>query len=241
MAEIWSVTPSEGVINNNDGTFEFSANTTFCNKTYIIEYKDTGDGCACNAVFTQVGKDCSTTYDDPIWDVDPDSYCESHPGESTTINGHYWIHPRHVEGCSTCVDDPSYSASTSMTVSCPTPCDSPWAEGVGYSWCSESLTPGTCAKVGCGSGELSALQINSVSADEDWISGFEWGIDAGETWYTIRAKCKSMPCNGGQRCATLTINTNKGTFHPTTCQHGCIENCSKMNEGCCCTDTQTCP
>jgi hypothetical protein len=58
MAKEWTVTPSEGVVNNNDGTFSFPANDTFCDKTYIIEYKDTDDGCTCNAVFTQVGNSC---------------------------------------------------------------------------------------------------------------------------------------------------------------------------------------
>lgn len=227
MAKEWTVTPSEGVINNNDGTFEFSANTTFCDKTYIIEYKDTGEGCACNAVFTQVGKDCSTTYGDDIWD---DYDCSLHPGQSITVNGYYWVYPKHVEGCSTCIEDPSYTASTSMTVSCPSPCDNPYASGVDYSWCSASDEPGTCATVGCGSGNLSALQINSVSADKSWISGFGWGIDPGETWYTIRASCQSMSCDGGQRCATLTINTNKGTLTATTCQHGCKSECKYCNQ-----------
>ena len=240
MAKEWTVTPSEGVINNNDGTFEFSANTTFCDKTYIIEYKDTSDGCACNAVFTQVGKDCSTTYDDPIWVDDPD--CEHHPGESRTINGYYWIHPRHLEGCSTCVDDPSYSASTSMTVTCPVPCTL-YAAGESYSWC-EGSDYGTCGYVGCVDGDLSGIDYNSISVSvtsdpKNMISGnFHIDHDSGENYYRIRTKINPMDCDGGNRSATLSVSVNGETKTITTTQYGCKSDCSKDN--CCCTDTNPC-
>jgi hypothetical protein len=232
MAKEWTVTPSEGVVNNNDGTFSFPANDTFCDKTYIIEYKDTGDGCTCNAVFTQVGKECKTTSGSPIWD---DYDCSLYPGRDITVDGYYWVYPRHLEGCSTCIDDPSYSASTSMTVSCPVPC-TPYAAGESYSWCSESSQEGTCAYVGCVDGDLSGIDVDSISVSVTggtniFTSGFSVEHDEGENYYRIRAEVGPMPCDGSKQTARLRISVNGQTFNDIeSTQWGCKPECKWCNQ-----------
>ncbi len=49
MAE-WTVSPSEGVINNNNGTFTFPSNNLYKDKNYVVTYTDSGCTCSINVV-----------------------------------------------------------------------------------------------------------------------------------------------------------------------------------------------
>ena len=105
------------------------------------------------------------------------------------------------------------------------------AYGVGYSHCEASDDPGTCAVVYCkdGSDISEVTSISSVSSSESWLSGFETTLE-NKRW-VIRAKCSSMPCDGGQRTTTITINTSGGdTFKVDSTQHGCKKACKYCNQ-----------
>ena len=59
MAE-WTVSPSEGVINNNDGTFKFPSNSSYCEKEYTVTYTD--EGCSCSVKVIVGGQYCTSSY-----------------------------------------------------------------------------------------------------------------------------------------------------------------------------------
>lgn len=51
MAESWTITPSEGVTNNNNGTFVFPKNTGCTDIVYTIDYTD-ASGCTGTTTYT---------------------------------------------------------------------------------------------------------------------------------------------------------------------------------------------
>ena len=57
----WTVTPSQGVTNNNDGTFIFPENNTYCDKEYTVEYTDSG--CTCSITVVVNGQFCFSDYE----------------------------------------------------------------------------------------------------------------------------------------------------------------------------------
>lgn len=57
----WEVTPSEGVVNNNNGTFTFPENSGSTDIVYTINYKD-DDGCHASTLYTiSAGTECQPT------------------------------------------------------------------------------------------------------------------------------------------------------------------------------------
>lgn len=211
MAKTWTVAPSEGVTNNNDGTFVFPSNDTYCSSSYTITYKDTDQGCTCSQIFTQVGKSCSNSSDDPIWD----SYsCDGHEGSWITISGTQKIYPRHVENCTACIDDEPYTIIVYDDVWCeePTPpCCSGFSVG-NIDYCRDGTNGnlGNCGTLDCSStsccGNISSI---SASSSGSWLSDPEYTQDAEGDWH-FRAICDSMSAGSGNRECTCTATVKCG-------------------------------
>lgn len=205
MAVTWTVTPSEGVINNNDGTFVFPENTTYCVKDYTITYTDTDEGCKCEEVFHQYGLSCESTSDDPIWDP---YTCDGHEGEWITVYGTQRIYPRHVEGCSRCVDDTPYTENVSKQEWCeePTPpcCDGFSVGNIDYCRDGTGGNLGNCGTLDCSSSDCCDNITNmSASSSASWLSDPVYTQDAEGDWH-FRAVCEPMEAGSGPRECTCT-------------------------------------
>jgi len=81
MAESWTITPSEGVTNNNNGTFVFDANTSFTPSVYTIDYTD-DSGCTGTTTYTIPGKPMIGVSFWVVWETDEGACHECAVGET---------------------------------------------------------------------------------------------------------------------------------------------------------------
>ena len=199
MAE-WTITPTDGVEDKGNGQYVFSANNTYCDSEYTVSYTDSG--CTCSATVIVQGLDCSDTKDEPIW---KDYSCEGHEDSWVTVNGTQTIHPRHLEGCTKCVDGESYTIDVEKEEYCKPACCNGFSVGkIDYCRDGTGGNLGNCGTLNCSSSDCCKnITDMSATSSADWLSDPVYQQDAEGDWH-FRAVCEPMEAGKGHRECTCT-------------------------------------